>query len=103
MTRPASPGASVKLPVLLHAECTIMAAEMGFRNVGQWMERAASLQLAADREAQKAKRFNADYRAAERDNNLSMPSPRDYGLAPDFHLPKAPAPSRQAPLKPFSR
>jgi hypothetical protein len=73
--------------VLLHAECTVMAAEMGLANVGQWMERAARNQLAADREAAKVHRYRADRRAAEQDRHRSMPYAADYGLPPDFDLP----------------
>ena len=92
----------MRLPVLLHAECTVMAAEMGFSNVGQWMERAASAQLAADREAVKAKRFRAARREAEADRCRSMPYPSDFGLPNDFDLPLY-TPDPPSPLRPFRR
>jgi hypothetical protein len=98
--RPSPPGQNVKLPALLHAECTLIAAEMGFPNLGQWLERAAASQLKADREAMKINRYRLDRGEAERDRHRSMPYAADYGLPPDFDMPDAlPAPLAFLPFR----
>ena len=78
-----------------HARVTLAAAELG-ETLYDFMERAATRELAAARHQVKVDRYHAALREADRSHRVIRPTPAEFGWRADFGLPATPAGSIRA-------
>jgi hypothetical protein len=84
--RPAANG-KPKLPQILEAQLIVKASELGMTGTDALVDAAQRWITWADKTAN-VRRYKAAVAEAEKHNRVIRPMPADYGLPPDYGIPK---------------